>query len=405
MMADGATTRDLRTRNRARVLRQVVVAGETTRADLAAQCHLSTATVTNVVGDLLREGLIEERGSLPSDGGRPIGQIGVHAPGAYFLGADVGEHGVAVELFDLSFERLDREFREGRTRESTPTEIGEALQDAVSAIRARHPEQEPRLVGLGLGLPGIVEDTTGSHGGHDVVLYAQSLGWPPVPVDELLRADGLEVFADNGAKTLATAEIWFGAARDVDHAIVALLGRGIGLGVVSNGELMRGLASSAGEWGHTKVSVGGPRCRCGAHGCLEAYVGADAILRRWRDSGGEPPGSGWRALTALVASADAGDSAAIRVLDETVEILALALGNLVNLTNPERVIVGGWVGLCLMQSRRAQLEAQVRAAALERPGSQFTLELCRFEGDSVALGAALLPLQRLIDGPMAKVTT
>ena len=86
-------------------------------------------------------------------------------------------------------------------------------------------------------------------------------------------------------------------------------------------------------------------------------------------------------------------------------ILALALGNLVNLTNPERVIVGGWVGLCLMQSRRAQLEAQVRAAALERPGSQFTLELCRFEGDSVALGAALLPLQRLIDGPMAKVTT
>ena len=151
-MANGATTRDLRARNRANVLRQVVLSQETTRAGLAVACQLSAATVTNVVGDLLREGLLEERGLVPSDGGRPIARIGVKASGAYFLGADVGEHGVAVELFDLSFTLLDREFREGQTRDAKPAEIGAALHDAVSAIRARNPQCEAQLIGLGLVL-------------------------------------------------------------------------------------------------------------------------------------------------------------------------------------------------------------------------------------------------------------
>ena len=403
-MANGATTRDLRAGNRARVLRHIVIAQETTRARLALECRLSAATVTNVVGDLLREGLIEERGSVPSDGGRPIARIGVNATGAYFLGADVGEHGVAVELFDLSFQRLDREFREGATRDATPAEIGVALRDAVRAIRDRNPQREARLMGLGLGLPGIVEDANGSHGGSGVVLFAQSLGWPSVRLEELVDTDGLEVFADNGAKALASAEMWFGAVRGVDHALVALLGRGIGLGVVTRGDLMRGFASSAGEWGHVKVGHGGPLCRCGARGCLEAYVGADAILRRWREAGGSPDGLGWRALTALVEAADAGETAAVAVLDETLEILATALANLVNLTNPERIVIGGWVGLRLMQARQKELELLIRAEALDRPGAQFTIELCRFEGDSVALGAALLPLQRLIDHPATKAT-
>lgn len=399
-MSNGTTVRDLRARNRSSVLRELVTAGEVTRSELGARCGLSAATVTNVVSDLFKEGLVEERGSVPSDGGRPIVKLGVAAAGAYFLGADVGEKGVAVELFDLSMQRVDREFREVATRHAEPAQIGEALQGAVAAIRDRHAHAESRLVGLGLGLPGIVEDAEGSHAGHGVVLYAQSLGWPPVHLDELVRTDGLDVFADNGAKALAAAEMWFGAARGVDHALVALLGRGIGLGIVTGGQLMRGSASSAGEWGHTKLVPGGEPCRCGGRGCLETVVGADALIEHWRRRGGEPEGTGWRALTALVAAADAGDAAAAAVLDEALDVLGLALANLVNLTNPEKIVVGGWVGLCLMQARRAELEERIRAAALIRPAGQFSLELCRFEGDSVALGSALLALERLIARPL-----
>ena len=85
------------------------------------------------------------------------------------------------------------------------------------------------------------------------------------------------MLADNGAKALAAAEMWFGSVRGVDHALVALLGRGVGLGIVTSGRLLRGSRSSAGEWGHTKVIANGRPCRCGGRGCLEAQVGADAL--------------------------------------------------------------------------------------------------------------------------------
>lgn len=88
----------------------------------------------------------------------------------------------------------------------------------------------------------------------------------------------MPVYADNGAKTLAAAESWFGAARGARHAIVALIGRGIGAGVIAGGRVLRGYASSAGGWGHTKVAIDGPACHCGGRGCLEACVfGDDAV--------------------------------------------------------------------------------------------------------------------------------
>lgn len=395
-MAD-TTSRTLRSANRSRVLSELVRVREATRSRLAAACRLSPATITNVVADLLREGLVEERGVHPSDGGRPVVRLGLRPAGAFVLGADVGERGVAVELFDLTLERIDREFREiGEARRAEPAQIGQALTAAVNAVLQRNPQVADRLVGLGLGLPGVVEDVAGGSS----VLHAQSLGWPAVQLDELVAVEGLEVFAENGAKALATAEMWFGAAQGVDHAVVALLGRGVGLGIVSDGRLLRGSTSSAGEWGHTKLVLDGRACRCSGRGCLEAYVGADGLLERWRDLGGDPPGAGWTALTALVAAADAGEASAVAVLDEALDVLALALANLVNLLNPRRVIVGGWVGLCLMQARGPELQRRTRAASLARPGSQFELRTCHFGGDSVALGAALLPLERLIERPL-----
>lgn len=385
-----ATVTTLRERNRAKVLTQVVRAGRTTRSEIAAACGLSPASATNLVGDLIAEGLVMESGSISSRGGRPIAVLERRPEGAYLVGADVGERGVAVELFDFAMNRLDREFRGGREEED-PETIGHDLSDAISALERRNPEPWTRLAGIGLALPGIVEtDLQGRQ-----VLYAQSLGWPPVAIDDLVPSSSVPVFAENGAKTQAKAEQWFGAARGVEHAVVALLGRGVGLGVVSDGVLQRGSAGSASEWGHVKIARDGRRCRCGASGCVEAYVGGDAILAAWAAAGGTFEGSGWRALGQLLESSD---PAARRVVDDVVETLGMALGSLVSLTGPEKVVVGGWVGLRLMESLAARIEEAIRANALERPGSQFTLVPATFGGDTVALGAAIMPLEALISG-------
>ena len=393
LAAAPATVSGVRQRNRTEALRSIILSGQTSRAELARDCGLSVASVTNLVSELISEGLIIEAGSVASGGGRPVTLLAPNPSGAYFLGADVGERGVAVELFDLSMARVDREFRGGHEGEPIDA-ITIDLDEALTALRERNPEAWPKVVGIGLGLPGIVE--RGDDGSQ--VLYAQSLGWPPVPITELVTHD-IPVSAENGAKTQAMAELWDGAARGTSEALVVLLGRGVGLGIVSDGALAHGRHSSAGEWGHTRIVRDGRLCRCGGRGCVEAYVGADAILESWRAAGGVFEGSGWRALGALLDADAAGDPAAVEVVSELVATLGSALGGLVNLTNPERVIIGGWVGLRLMETLAARIETASREASLDRPGSQFELLPCRFGGDTVALGAAIMPLEALLREP------
>jgi predicted NBD/HSP70 family sugar kinase len=389
VVPEASTVTALRHRNRSLVLRSIILARETTRARLSRVCDLSTASVTKLVAELMAEGLVQENGSVSSRGGRPIALIGPRPEAAYSIGADVGERGVAVELFDLTMNRVDREFRGGREEESAET-IAHDLGDALAALQERNPQAWTRLLGVGLGLPGLVEtDPDGRQ-----VLYAQTLRWPPVPIERLVSAPA-PVFAENGAKTQAKAELWFGAARDVDHSLVALLGRGVGLGVISDGKLTHGYASSAAEWGHTKVERGGRPCRCGGHGCIEAYAGSDAILAAWQQAGGVFDGTGWRAIGAFLDAGDA-DPAAGRLRDELIETVGLGLANMVNLTNPQRIIIGGWVGLRLMERHAEALERAIRAHCLDRPGTQFTLHPSTFGGDAVALGSAIMPVEAMI---------
>jgi predicted NBD/HSP70 family sugar kinase len=402
-MAQETTTRDLRKHNRSRVLRAIVRDGETTRGQLASSIGLSLATVTNVVGDLTNEGLVQETGMLPSEGGRPTVTLSARAEGAYFIGADVGEHGVTVELFDLALEPVVSVFHDLASHSNTPADISDALAAAIDEVIEK--AGVDTIYGVGLGVPGIVEatgDPLHPESSREITIYAQSLNWPATRLDAIYGRTDLPIFADNGAKTLATAESWFGAARDINDGLVALLGRGVGLGIVSGGRVLRGAASSAGEWGHTKISIGGPICNCGSRGCLEAYVGGAGIARRWREAGATPSVNEERALGELLECARAGDIVATRVLDETIEILGLGLSNLVNLFNPERIVLGGWAGLALAEDMFSQISAATRQTSLDRPGGQFDLVPAKLGRDAIALGAALLAVESLIQFPIAK---
>jgi predicted NBD/HSP70 family sugar kinase len=365
---------------------------QTTRADLARQCGLSAASAANIVAELIADGLVEEIGTVSSHGGRPIAVVAPRADGAYAIGADVGERGVAVELFDLSLGMVDREFRGGRHDESFD-DIEADLRGAITALRNRNEPLWPKVLGVGLGLPGLVEtDQDGEQ-----TLYAQSNGWAPHPIARDLGGD-LPVFAENGAKTQARAELWFGAARGVQHAIIPLLGRGVGLGVVTDGQLYRGAFSSATEWGHTKIRYGGELCRCGDRGCLEAYVGADALLDRWRSTGAIFEGTGWQALGSLLDSAVT-DATATSIVDDAIEALGAGLGSIINLTNPQRVVIGGWVGIRLLERYAQRIHDATRRNCLDRLADQFELVSATFGGDTVALGSALMPIEALINAP------
>jgi predicted NBD/HSP70 family sugar kinase len=386
-----STVTSLRQRNRALLLKRIILEQETTRAELAQATGLSSASAANIVTELIDEGLVEERRNRSSQGGRPIAVVGARAERAIMVGIDVGERGIAAEVFDLSMTRIDREFRGGQ-REESPDLIADDIRDALDALQERSGDRWNTLIGIGLGLPGIVETNPDGQ----QTLYAQSLGWDPVDIATLHPHTDVPVFAENGAKLQARAELWFGNAKDSDNAVVAMLGRGVGAAIITEGEVATGAHSAAGEWGHTTLDLNGRGCRCGNRGCVEAYLGADAIIGRWNELGAGITGTGWSAVTALVDAERTGDPHACTLVAAVIDELGAALGNLINLTNPTRVLVGGWVGEILIANYADRIDEAIHGHTLKRPASQYTLGATRFAGDAVAAGAGLLPLEALI---------
>ncbi|GLY85762.1 ROK family transcriptional regulator [Actinoallomurus iriomotensis] len=396
------TVRDLRRTNRSAVLRKLYFDGPLSRQELAPATGLSSGSISNVVAELTADGLLEEAGSVGSDGGRPRTLLRVARRSAYLIGVDVGETRVRVELFDLALTELARAERPLAARGYDVDRIVGFIRDAVADVLREADVAPESLLGVGVGVPGIVDRS--SPGG--AVVHGQTVGWDAVPIESLLRDAAalppeVPLFIDNGAKTLGQAEMWFGAGRGARHAVIALIGSGVGACIITDGVLYGGAHSSAGEWGHTTMQVRGRACRCGARGCLEAYASAEAVLERWAEIGGDPGDADEEtALAAFLASAapaDEGDQGAVdekaaALLEETAEYLGAGIADLVNLFNPERIIISGWAGLMLGRHSLPAVRRAAGAYALRHPVERTTIELGRLGPDAVTVGAATLPL-------------
>ena len=394
----GATARDLRQTNRSAILRELMFTRANTRQALARETGLSPATVGLVVAQLLDEGLVIEVGTQDSDGGRPRALLRTAADYGIAVGVDVGEGGILVEAFDLAWGKRGTVVLPLGPERADPQAVVDLIADGVARVVAQAAVAPEKVLGVGVGVSGIVER------GGDGIVDAVAFGWQDVPLGKMLReALHAPVFIDNGAKTMGQAEMWFGAGLGTCDAIVTLLGTGVGAAVFTDGQLFRGLQSSAGEWGHTPIAVGGRLCRCGSRGCLEAYVGGNALLSRWAEiAGNAGPADGndeGRLRAMLEASGSAG--AARQVLDETADYLGAGLATLINLFNPQRIVLAGWVGLLLGPAILDAVRAKAATYALRQPFESVEIVLGQLGIDAVALGAATLVVDVLLTGDQA----
>lgn len=388
------TVRDLRKSNRARALWELYMNGPLTRQEVGAAAGVSPATVSNLVGELLEQGVVIEVGLEDSNGGRPRGLLQVNPEYGFVVGVDVGETAFLVELFDLSMKVRASHVSTTELARLDPQDVVDRVHEGIASVIAQAGVRSEQILGVGVGVPGLVEH------GNDAVVHGQSVGWDAVPLGAMLR-DGMDLplLIDNGAKTLGQAEKWFGAARGSDNAVIVLLGIGVGTSIISNGELYRGSTSSAGEWGHTTVMVDGRQCRCGAVGCLEAYVGAEAIVARYdalKRRRVEIKPRELEARVAAIVTAEPSDKAAAKVLDETATYLGAGIADLVNLFNPERVVVGGWLGQLLGDSLLPRVRDAAARHALRLPFSHVSILKAQLGKDAVALGAATLPIASVL---------
>ncbi|MEU8718176.1 ROK family transcriptional regulator [Streptomyces sp. NPDC001414] len=386
------TSRDIRTANRYEVLRHIIAESPTSRQELASVTGLSLATVATLVGELLELRMITEVGFEDSAGGRPRGLVAVHASGGTLIGVDIAETYVHVELFDLALNVLARAEEDLRPGEHRPEQVVGHVAAAVDSVAARAGAAGGRVLGVGVSVPGQVDRDTG------IAEYAPNWDWHDVPLLDLLSEHITHpLHLDNPLRACAVAEQWFGAARGRGDAVVVNLGTGVGAGLALGGGLHRGVSNSAGEWGHTTLVLDGRPCHCGNRGCVETYVGAPGIMLNLRevcpDSPLLRPDDQTATIEALARGVADGDPVAVRVVRDTARYIGAGVANLVNLLNPELVVLSSWVARRLGGPLLEEVREAVRLHALARPFAATEIVLSPIPSDPVCLGAATFALE------------
>lgn len=260
------------------------------------------------------------------------------------------------------------------------------------------------VAGIGMGAPGPVDLPTG------VIFEAVNLGWrEPYPLKDLLEVEtSLPAVIDNDANCAALGEMWKGAGNGAKDIVCVTLGTGVGGGVIANGDIVHGISGAAGEIGHiTSVAEGGVLCNCGKTGCLETIASATGIVRLAIEALEAAPADGELAAvyqkTGVVTAKDVFDAArkedatALKVIDTVALYLGIALANIANTLNPEKIVLGGGVskaGDILLSPIRTQFLKH----SFPRVAQSTEISIATLENDAGVIGASWLVKNKLAQG-------
>jgi len=326
-------------------------------------------------------------------------RIAPNPKGRWIVGVDIGGTNVRAGLLDREGHVLADARAEARAMEG-PAATLEQVAHVVSEAMEKGGARAEEVAGIGMGVAGRHDSAKG------VCIFSPNFaGWVNVEITPAIeRRFGLATYMLNDVKTATLGEHRFGAGRGKRHVVMITLGTGIGGGVISDGEIRLGSSEGFSEVGHHIVDMNGPECTCGSRGCWEAMAGRDAIIRRavWKLQDGRPSliaersGCDLSQITpALIAqAAGEGDAVAREVLDETGTIVGVGLSNLIQLYNPEVVIVGGGIaaaGDLLLEPARQV----VRTRAKMVPAETAEIVPAQLGDDAGIVGGSVLVLLHL----------
>jgi len=356
------------------------------RADLARRMTPRRGAIGLLIQELLNDGHIVEGTTGQAPRGRKPTLLYINTHQRSSVAVDVRASRTFLVLADAIGRPRSRIISMPTPRE--PRRLVSALGRRIRGLLAEHPDSG-KCEGVGIVVPGMVDHGTRR------VLHAPTLGWHNVDIrDPLEAATGLPVQVENAGRACALAQVWEArhVAAPVRDLVFVSVSDGVGVGIVVNGELVRGRHNIAGELAHMPLSLDGPRCSCGAAGCWEAHISNLATLTRYF---GRPPragdAGGHRAFTIddLIARARGGDGKASAALQATARYLGLGLGAIVNILNPDCIVIGGEI-----TAAWEAIEDAVRAAIGERaltPAAALAdLVVVRAEDHPRLRGAAML---------------
>jgi predicted NBD/HSP70 family sugar kinase len=368
------------------------------RSELSDLTGLSQATISSIVGHLIEEGaLIEDEAyGLGTRGrGRPLVMLRLNPEYTHVVGVKIATHQIVFSVTDFLGNVCASDNNPVEPRKLTPAQLVAFIVRGVRACLKKTNKNITDASGIGVGLPGFID----SHRG--LAYWSPIFESSNVNFRELLQTKfDIPVFVENDANLVTLAEHWFGMAKGLENAVVVTIEHGTGSGLIFNGKLYRGAQGLAAEFGHTKLVFGGPPCQCGERGCMETHTAAFAILHEAAKAGFRVPKGELdyhersRLIQAIILKAEAGDKSMMRIFEQMGRYLGLGIANLVNLLNPQRVVI------CQGAIRCAHLFEDSLRAVAERmviPPLKRDLEIVIHHwGDEVwARGAASLVLLEL----------
>ena len=361
LMMIKATQQQTKQHNKQLILKTIYNDRPISRADIARATHLTRTTVSNVVAELLQNGMVEEIGHGPSGGGkRPI-LLGMVEDSRNLIGIDLGNSEFRGGIFDLRgrmLHNISLPVNECRDEEAVNL-VYELIDQLIAASSST-------VVGIGIGTPGVTDAQRG------VVFEAVNLGWHNLPLKKLLqdRFD-FPVHVANDSQVATLAEYIFGQSQRMPNLVVVKVGQGISAGVVLNGRLYIGERSGQGEIGHVVVAENGPLCRCGLIGCLETVASTRAVIQQAQAIAANDPNSLLHQFTDNVEAINtdivfqafqAGDEGVRQIIATAGCYLGIAIAHLVALLNVEHIVIGGRLarfGMFLIESIKQEMSQRL----------------------------------------------
>lgn len=389
--AIGQRSETVRRANLSALVHELHACGPRSRSELVAVTGLTRSAIRGLIGELAASDLVSEGRAEPQGTpGRPSPMVTANPFGAVVLALDIAVDLLAVALVGFGGEVLEHARVDRASGHNSVGSIAADLAELATTVRARRPTRDP-LVGVGVAVVGVVRRSDG------FVSMAPNLGWRDVPLGERL-ADALDshapIFVANDADLGALVEHRRGAATGCDHVLYISGEYGVGGGVIVDGKPLTGVAGYGGEVGHMPVNPTGIACRCGSVGCWETEVGEGALLRL----AGHAPGGGRGEVDAVLREAEAGSPAALSALDHVGRWLGVGLAGLVNILNPQLVVLGGVFGRIHPFVSRT-IDDELDRRALAAPRRLVRVVPSRLGVDAPLLGAAELALEPLLADP------
>jgi predicted NBD/HSP70 family sugar kinase len=389
------------------VLKLIYARGQVSRTSLAQELNLVPSYVSLLVRELLTSGSVCEAGVAPSSGGRPGKLLQINPELAHLIGIDIGTVNCRVAVTDflgniLAFKKFRSQAQEG------PEHVLSLIHCEIQGYR----REFPRIIALGIAQSGFVDHVTGT-----VLFWPKVRGWQDVPLKAILeREHGLPTIVEDSTRTMAVAEQVFGQGRGLSNFVHVMVGTGIGSTIFVDGTLYTGSSGLAGELGHTTIDENGTLCSCGNRGCLEVYSSGWAIINRVRAALSDGVTSTLSkaveelpeklTVEMIVDAGKSGDRLSQTVLSEAGTHLGTALAGLVNLLNPEKIILGGAVPRVAGEMLLNPLLYFLRARAFQRSVSATQVVISQLDDNASVLGAVVMLAKELLGKlAMAKLQT